>query len=311
MCGASFLRPPPKTGEVHLWCLFPEDIQDPKLLQSYHSLLCPLEKKNVAEATTEALKKDRILARTLVRTTIARYCGGHLDAASLEFTRNKHGKPDVSWPVPPVLSERLSPRFPSLRFNLSHTTSLIACGVTSSGQIGIDVEETERSIRSDIMKLAQRRFSKDEALWLQNISDLEERRRRFVQLWTLKEAYVKAIGKGISASPLQKFSIQLRASSSIRSFLEESTNLLSDEETMEISLKVESLTLGSMEPSWNLMLLKPTKKHFAAICIEKPNYKKDNKNGNKIGLKAWRTVPWVWDSNLPSDALSIGISNPH
>ncbi|XP_028085253.1 uncharacterized protein LOC114286300 [Camellia sinensis] len=79
---------------------------------------------------------------------------------------------------------------PPLHFNLSHTSSLIACGVTMDSQIGIDVEEKQRTIRNDILSFARRYFSHHEMDFLAAISDPEVQRQEFIKLWTLNEAYV-------------------------------------------------------------------------------------------------------------------------
>ncbi|KAI8012359.1 4'-phosphopantetheinyl transferase HetI [Camellia lanceoleosa] len=86
---------------------------------------------------------------------------------SLKFRKNIHGKPKVEWQQ----SDDWHP--PPLHFNLSHTSSLIACGVTMDFQIGIDVEEKQRTIRNDILSFARRHFSHYEMDFLAAISDPE------------------------------------------------------------------------------------------------------------------------------------------
>lgn len=58
--------------EVHLWCLFPEDIVDPALVKLYKGLLSDDELERVKEAGSGPTHTGRVLARTLVRTTLAR-----------------------------------------------------------------------------------------------------------------------------------------------------------------------------------------------------------------------------------------------
>ncbi|KXZ48743.1 hypothetical protein GPECTOR_25g327 [Gonium pectorale] len=112
----------------------------------------------------------------------------------LEFIRNRHGKPHL------VCAH---PGWPLLRHNLTHTHDLAAAASVS---VGLDVERLDRAPR-DPMALARRRLAPDEVAQLEALSG-EERARRFMWLWTLKEAYVKARGTGISAWPgLKGFSI--------------------------------------------------------------------------------------------------------
>uniref|UniRef100_A0A6N2M065 holo-[acyl-carrier-protein] synthase n=1 Tax=Salix viminalis TaxID=40686 RepID=A0A6N2M065_SALVM len=74
----------------------------------------------------DQLQKRALLARALVRTTIARYqINNHVvDPRSLKFRKNVHGKPELVWESDD--GQCSSP----LHFNISHTSSLIACGVT-------------------------------------------------------------------------------------------------------------------------------------------------------------------------------------
>lgn len=58
--------------EVHLWCLFPEDLQDCALQKAYEGFLTSDERKNVADSKNVKMQTERLLARTLVRTTLAR-----------------------------------------------------------------------------------------------------------------------------------------------------------------------------------------------------------------------------------------------
>ncbi|WZY95452.1 hypothetical protein YC2023_067781 [Brassica napus] len=113
----------------------------------------------------------------------------------------KHGKPEVDWEVDTTTN------YPKLKLNISHTDSLIACGVTVNVPVGIDVEDKTRKLRHNVISLAKRFYSSQEVKFLSSIADMEAQRKEFIKLWTLKEAYVKALGKGFSASPFNTFSI--------------------------------------------------------------------------------------------------------
>lgn len=84
---------------------------------------------------------------------------------------------------------------PPLMFNLSHARGLVACGVTQSGEIGVDVERLDRTVDGDA--IARRYFAASEVIWLESLLP-NERRRRFVELWSLKEACFKAAGSGLA-----------------------------------------------------------------------------------------------------------------
>ncbi|WPT15211.1 Putative 4'-phosphopantetheinyl transferase [Picochlorum sp. SENEW3] len=132
---------------------------------------------------------DRLVARAYLRRVLAEYPTMTASPCDLVFSRNKHGKPEL------VCGDAPSP----IRFNLTHTRGVVGVAVSTENAIGIDVEAQARETRE--MKLAQKYFSQDELAVLQDIPPGPERRSMFVRIWTLKEAYVKAIGRGIGAHP--------------------------------------------------------------------------------------------------------------
>jgi 4'-phosphopantetheinyl transferase len=118
--------------------------------------------------------------------------------AALEFVIGEHGKPELAHEA-----------HAGVRFNLSHTKGLVACGVTQSDDLGVDVEQIERKLEVD--SLARSVFSDDEQAALA-LLDGAVRRERFFQHWTLKEAYVKAMGRGISL-PLRSLHVRIAEAS--------------------------------------------------------------------------------------------------
>ncbi|XP_059646670.1 uncharacterized protein LOC132293275 isoform X2 [Cornus florida] len=257
-CVSSFplVRVPlPSRMETHLWYILPDEVSSASILNQYQDLLSPFEKENVLRMRGDEMKKRALLARALVRTTIARYqINPQVSARSLKFRKNIHGKPEVEWQLDADWSS------PPMHFNISHTSSLIACGITVDSSIGIDVEEKQRTVKNNILSFARRYFSHQEVEHLTSISDPEVQRQEFIKLWTLKEAYVKALGRGFSAAPFKTFSIQSRASISP----------ISNSEASEIV--VESLDSSTnLTSNWQFGLLELESSHFAAICTEKNN----------------------------------------
>jgi 4'-phosphopantetheinyl transferase len=82
--------------------------------------------------------------------------------------------------------------YPEIFFNLSHSEGITAC-ITEERECGIDCEKV-REYRPNVMKRA---FSEKEREMIENAPE-NERDLLFFTLWTLKEAYIKAIGKGLS-----------------------------------------------------------------------------------------------------------------
>ncbi len=94
--------------------------------------------------------------------------------------------------------------FKDFHYNLSHSQKWIVCAVDNL-PIGIDVEAV-RPIETDI---ARRFFSREE---YENLisKEIHERTAYFFELWTLKESYIKAWGKGLSV-PLDSFTVRSNA----------------------------------------------------------------------------------------------------
>ncbi|MFF5805149.1 4'-phosphopantetheinyl transferase family protein [Streptomyces sp. NPDC012746] len=101
-----------------------------------------------------------------------------------QFLRAGLGRPEVDHPA----------WARSLRFNLSHTEGVVACVVTRDARCGIDVERMGRPLtlhrltRSVLSEREQREF---------DLAPPGRREELFYRYWTLKEAYLKAIGTGM------------------------------------------------------------------------------------------------------------------
>jgi len=82
-------------------------------------------------------------------------------------------------------------------FSLSHACGTVACAIAADAAIGIDVERTD--VAFDYSPLASRYCSDEEIAQLNRCSP-QDRSIRFIEMWTLKEAYLKATGQGLSES---------------------------------------------------------------------------------------------------------------
>ncbi|MDR3680446.1 MAG: 4'-phosphopantetheinyl transferase superfamily protein [Flavipsychrobacter sp.] len=88
-------------------------------------------------------------------------------------------------------------------FNISYCGTRIMVGV-SSYPIGVDIELIRDIDTLDMDGLSQTLFSAGERRYLQLIDDLQEKREYFFKVWTLKEAFIKGMGTGVSYG-LQRF----------------------------------------------------------------------------------------------------------
>ena len=169
-------------GQVDIWLTSPADIGDESRL-AYERLLDPPERERWQRFLVEGARLQYLVARALVRTTLSRY--GGVAAHAWEFEPNRYGRPYVAQPA----------ACRDLFFNLSHTDGLVACAVSRSSDVGVDVENIQRDL--DILALAPSVFAPAEVASVRQ-SPPETRADYFFSYWTLKEAYIKARGMGLS-----------------------------------------------------------------------------------------------------------------
>lgn len=99
------------------------------------------------------------------------------------------------------------------------------------------------------------------------IESKEVRAKRFVELWTLKEAYVKAVGQGINAAPgLKGFSILLQPDAGVADQVQQMTAAPITDTAYSISFQSDVET----EDTWGFMLLRLSNEHTAALCLQRP-----------------------------------------
>jgi 4'-phosphopantetheinyl transferase len=156
--------------------------------QNGDSLLELLSEKERERARAFADESDRIRfvgGRALLRSMLCEHTG--IDARAWRFGNGDKGKPFVE--APEAAAEGLA-------FSVSHAGPGIACAVGIARSVGIDIEPFDREI--DVDRLAGRILSPRERDALAS-GPGGDRRRRMLELWTLKEAVVKASGEGISA----------------------------------------------------------------------------------------------------------------
>jgi 4'-phosphopantetheinyl transferase len=175
---------------VHVWYILAPRKATSALAARHLNLLSPDERTRHDRFLQEKDRCQFLLGKVLVRTVLSYYLGG--DPHAWVFTTNRFGKP--------ILANSPEP----MQFNLSHTEGLVACALARNFEVGIDVESIERSANMDI---ARRFFAPAEVAFLENTPE-ERRQAVFFQFWTLKEAYIKARGQGLSM-PLEQFAFRL------------------------------------------------------------------------------------------------------
>ncbi|MBZ0303729.1 MAG: 4'-phosphopantetheinyl transferase superfamily protein [Anaerolineae bacterium] len=179
---------------VHVWLA---DLRiPPSNIPSLQAMLADDEKVRASRFRFEPLQNVFIVSHGILRLLLSRYL--NCDPASLRFQHNSHGKPELPGH--------------ELRFNFSHSGDYTIYALVRRHQIGIDIERMRPL--DDLETIARYYFSEVECAALLNLRP-EEQVQGFFNGWTRKEAYIKAIGKGL-AQPLDAFDVTLAPDSPAR-----------------------------------------------------------------------------------------------
>jgi 4'-phosphopantetheinyl transferase len=175
-------------GAVHVWVgdvrLAPDD------LSALERVLADDERERARRFRFTRDRRTYVVAHWLVRHVLSRY----LDVAptALRFATNPYGKPELEGGD-------------DLRFNLSHSRDVVTVAVAHRREVGIDVEQ----VRSELAtaEIARRFFAPTEVAALDRLEGMEYV-RAFFACWTRKEAYIKAVGLGLSLG-LDTFAVSI------------------------------------------------------------------------------------------------------
>jgi len=177
---------------VHIWWARLD--QTAEELEQLERTLADDERERAARIRLKALSARFVAVRGILRAILGRY----LDVAPdhVRFRYGDSGKP--------ALADEFAGS--GLRFNLSHSHGLALYAVTHAREVGVDLERVDP--RVDAAGLVGRCFSsREQAEW----SSLPDRSRglAFLNGWTRKEAWAKALGDGL-ARPLEQVEVPLR-----------------------------------------------------------------------------------------------------
>ncbi len=197
---------------------------DDALMAQASSLWEMLDAEEIEKANRRLKEKDRVqyaAAHALLRYAL--FAWTSVPGGEWRFARSETGRPRVT-----------NAGFESLSFSLSHTDGLVGCALAENCGLGFDLEWLERPTLSDGVKALV--FSDDE---LAELHPLQPREAALyaLQLWTLKEAFFKAMGTGLKGD-----------------------------------LRAASFHLGgiphpsSIAHAWRFQTLRPTAHHCGALC---------------------------------------------
>lgn len=169
---------------VHIYTARPDQVQT-----SDATILDDNERSRAAAFKFPRDRELYIAAHLFLRRTLSKHAP--VAPTDWQFKTNAYGKPFIN-----------NSGYEQLQFNLSHTQGMIACAVSYAGAIGIDVEK--RKPLTDLDALCRYALAPLEAHDVLSANTIRQKEQRFFTYWTLKEAYIKARGMGLSI-PLQQF----------------------------------------------------------------------------------------------------------
>jgi len=216
---------------VHVWYLDPDADTDEALAARCLQRLSAAEQARYRRFHFPADAHRYLLSHALLRGVLAGYTAG-LDATQLLFRATARGKP--------VLENR---GFTHLKFNLTHTPGLAACVISRDGACGIDAEKVVA--RHNPVGVAARLFSAPEYAALQCLQGAEQL-DYFYTRWTLREAYVKALGSGL-AFPLRALHFSLDGDANV-------------------AVRFEA-PIDDRSDNWEIKLWRPGPEHVAALFV--------------------------------------------
>jgi 4'-phosphopantetheinyl transferase len=226
--------------QVHLWKV-PLD-QPERALRSLKHTLASDERLRAERFHFDRDRRRFIAAHGQLRMILGRYTG--IDPHELEFSYGLNGKPFFA-----------SPPESTLRFNLSHSGELALVAIAHGRDVGVDLEEI-RAL-DDAARIAERFFTRRENAALCALPEAA-RIEAFFCCWTLKEAYMKATGQGLSRAT-DSFDVAFARDEPAR------------------LLRVEGEP--QEEIRWSLMGLTPARGYVGAIAVE----------GHRWSMECWET----------------------
>lgn len=204
-------------------------------LTGLKKLLSPTEQTLIPSFSHAPQKFEFIISKALLRNRLSFYL--QQTPSEISIITEEKGRPKLE-----VDS--------NLRFNVSHSKGLISCAFSNAPELGIDIENLTRN--ADYGSLASDVFSPKELQTLTSYSKTNQP-EVFFKIWTLKEAYLKALGTGV-VDQIKEITLEL------------------DPAHQAASLKETFLEIDHGK-DWNFYLSQPTPNHQLALAYRWPPVK--------------------------------------
>jgi 4'-phosphopantetheinyl transferase len=176
----------PDQGEVHIWSANINENYN-ELLR--HSYLSEEEKRQAVSFHQDIDGYLFSVRHNLLRIILARYLD--CQPEEIKFKRNAFQKPAIDYPISPI------------QFNLSVSSNRFVAAFCQNHSVGVDIELIRQL--GNIDRLIFDYFTQDESAWILSRPN-HEKTSAFFDLWTKKEALIKAVGQGLSI-PLNQLNV--------------------------------------------------------------------------------------------------------
>jgi 4'-phosphopantetheinyl transferase len=216
-------------NDVHIWYLDLNLYLDK--LEEFKAILSQEELTKAFKFKFEKHQNRFIITRANLRLILSKYI--NIAPENIEFIYSEKGKPSLAQNYDDL----------GIEFNLSHSGELALYAVTKDKRIGIDVEKIRTNC--DVESIAKRFFCESEYQFISRLPE-GEKQRVFYQVWTRKEAYLKATGEGLGGG-LDTIELDLES-----------------KDTKIISIKGEEKTSNN----WYLYELKMPENYLASLAVE-------------------------------------------
>jgi 4'-phosphopantetheinyl transferase len=165
-------------GEIHIWSTTIDERYGKLLTQSFLSVN---ERRNAARFAYDIDTYLFSIRHNLLRIILGDYL--NCDPAKIKFNSNHHQKPHISNPNTPI------------QFNISSSSNRFVAAFCHQHTIGVDIELIRPF--DEIPQMINDYCTKEESDWINSQPD-EIMTAAFFEIWSKKEALVKAIGKGLN-----------------------------------------------------------------------------------------------------------------
>lgn len=213
---------------VHVWLANFNDLS--AIHKEPQKILLADELEHAAKFKNEKHANDFSMARMVLRIILGRYL--NVEPNKIIFSYNDYGKPF------------LKGYSHQLHFNLSHSAGVALYIFSYDFEVGIDIEHIHPI--ENLLEIAKDFFSNQEFQELSELS-IDKRLNSFFKCWTRKEAFIKALGNGLT-HPLDKFEVSLKPN--------------------EIAEFTSIYGSKNLAKEWSLFSMQPLENYEAAFCFK-------------------------------------------